>query len=317
MSRRRAVFVVTVALWSIFGGAAQAAPLPDTTPPTTPTDLRVIGSTATSVTLRWNPSTDNSGSLHYVLTDNFGQIAYPQQSHTTFTMPNPWPATTYTYTLRAADFARNHSGPAVVSHMSAPDVTPPTSPVLSVNYLAPARMSVSWTRAVDDIGWFVTHTLFVNGAPRTGDPGGATAQTLLDLTPSTLYTMVVTARDPSGNASTSNTVTATTPAQTDFTPPTAPTNLRGRADVGSCEVYLSWGQSTDNADQQGALLYRFRADGALSPPSSFVIGGGTNVGRSVLEGPVPGPTTFTVEAIDGSGNVSAPSNGLVLNVDHY
>jgi hypothetical protein len=145
--------------------------------------------------------------------------------------------------------------------------------------------------------------------------GRGTGRVLLNLTPATTYTLVVTASDPSGNTSTSNTRTVTTPTQTDFTPPTAPTELGGRADVGSCEVYLAWTQSTDNVDAQQALLYRFRINGAPSPPSSFVIGRGTNIGVSVLEGPVPGPTTFTVEAVDGSGNVSAPSSGVVLNVD--
>jgi hypothetical protein len=315
---RRGTVIVTTAVMLTFaiGGAAWALP-PDTTPPTTPTNFRVVATTATTVTLAWSPSTDNSGALSYVLTDGLNQIAYPQQSQTTWTLSAPWPNTTYTYTLRAADFAtpRNYSGPATVSHTSPPDLTPPTAPVLSVTSIAPARISVSWTRAVDAVSPFITYTFLVNGAVRTGDLGGGTGRVMLDLTPSTSYTMVVTARDPSGNTSVSNTVTATTPAQTDVTPPTAPANPRGRADIGSCEVYLSWDQSTDNVDAQNTLLYRFRVDGVLSPVSSFVIGRGTNIGVTVLEGPVPGPTTFTVEAVDGSGNVSAASNGLMLNVD--
>ena len=56
---------------------------------------------------------------------------------------------------------------------------------------------------------------------------------------------------------------------------------------------------------------------ALAPRlATLYVGGGTIIGRTVLEGPTPGPTTFTAEAVDGSGNVSAQSNGLVLNVDH-
>ena len=312
--RRSLVGATVVALSLAFGGGvAQAA---DTTPPTTPTNFRVTATTATTVTLGWSPSTDNSGSFYYYLIDNFGQVAYPQQSQTSITMSTPWPATTYTYALRAFDYARNGSGPAVLNHTTPPDTTPPSAPVLSVTYVAPARIAVSWTRAVDNVSPFVTHTLLVNGAPRTGDLGAGLGQVLLDLTPSTAYSMVVTARDPSGNTSVSNTVEVTTPAQTDFAPPTAPGNLRGRADIGGCEVYLSWDQSTDNTEAQNRLLYRFRINGTLSPRSSWVIGGGTIIGRTVLEGPTPGPTTFTAEAVDGSGNVSAQSNGLVLNVDH-
>ncbi len=63
---------------------------------------------------------------------------------------------------------------------------------------------------------------------------------------------------------------------------------------------------------RGRLLYRFRIDGQLSPVRSWVVGRGTNVGVTVLEAPAEGTHTFTVEAVDGSGNVSAPSNQLPL-----
>jgi len=315
MNVRRAVVVATMVALAV-SVAAPARAAADTTPPTTPTNFRVISSTTTTVTLGWNPSSDNSGNWYYYLTDNFFQQAYPQKTRTSWTMPTPSPNTTYVYNLRAFDFSGNGSGTVTVSHTTPPDTTPPTAPVLSLSYVASARMAVTWTKGVDAVSWFVTHTLLVDGAPRTGDLAGGTGQTLLNLTPSTTYSLVVTARDQSGNTSTSNTLVVTTPAQTDFTAPTAPTNLSGRADIGSCEVYVSWTPSTDNVDPDNRLLNRFRVNGVLAPVSSWVMGGNTNIGRTVLEGPVPGPTTFTVEAVDSAGNVSAVSNGLVLNVDH-
>jgi hypothetical protein len=123
----------------------------------------------------------------------------------------------------------------------------------------------------------------------------------------------VSARDPYGNTSLSNVLTVSTPAQTDFTAPSAPSNMRGRADIGSCEVYLSWDQSTDNADPQSRLLYRFYVNGVRSGVSSWVIGVGSNIGRTVLEAPAEGINTFTVDAVDTSGNTSAQSTPFQLN----
>src|SRR5687767_9529799 len=37
----------------------------DRTPPTAPSNLRVTGKTTSSVSLAWNPSTDNSGNFSY------------------------------------------------------------------------------------------------------------------------------------------------------------------------------------------------------------------------------------------------------------
>jgi chitodextrinase len=282
----------------------------DTTPPTTPGDFRITASTANSVTLAWNPSTDNVGVSAYFLMDNFGFVTYPQRTQTSAQISGLMPGRTYVYTIQALDAARNYSAPsAPVSYTTPPDTTPPSSPVLSLVYVAPARMAVSWTKAVDDTSWIVTHTLLVNGAIRAGDIGS----TLLNLTPSTTYTLQVTARDPYGNTSYSNILTVTTPAQTDFTPPSAPANMRGRADFGSCEVYLSWDQSTDNTDPQSRLLYRFYVNGVRSGVSSWVIGVGSNGGRTVLEAPAEGTNSFTVDAVDTSGNASAQSPPFQLN----
>ena len=58
------VAVIIVVLVSLFG-TTPALAAPDRTPPTTPTNLHTTASTANSVTLAWNPSTDNSGKVTY------------------------------------------------------------------------------------------------------------------------------------------------------------------------------------------------------------------------------------------------------------
>jgi chitinase len=61
---------------------ARGAPR-DRIPPTTPTNLRVTAVSPTSVSLAWNPSTDNSGSFFYVLSANTGALASASMVDTT------------------------------------------------------------------------------------------------------------------------------------------------------------------------------------------------------------------------------------------
>jgi chitinase len=312
--RIRGAVVAAIAIsLALPSGAARAYQVAaDTTPPTAPSNLRVTASTNTSVTLAWDAASDDSGTFSYVLTNNFFYLSYPHRSVTSITITSLSPSTAYVFTLRAFDAAQNYSAPATVSHTTPPDTTPPTAPVLSQGYVLPARAQVAWTRAVDSSP-FVSYTLYTDGVARAGDLGSGLGRVLLDLTPATSYSLQVSARDPYGNTSWSNIVTLTTPVRTDFTAPSAPTDFRGRADVGSCEVYVSWIASTDDVDAHARLLYRYRIDGVLSPIGSWMVGRTSNVGANVLEAPEEGTHVFTVEAVDGSGNVSPPSNAISLN----
>ncbi len=90
----------------------------------------------------------------------------------------------------------------------------------------PVRVAVAWTRSVDDVGSQVWYTLLVNGVDYGADQIGYQSALVLDRTPSTTYNLQVTVRDYFGNTNRSNVVTVTTPAATETTPPTTPTNLR-------------------------------------------------------------------------------------------
>ncbi|WP_203909496.1 hypothetical protein [Rhizocola hellebori] len=120
----------------------------------------------------------------------------------------------------------------------------------------------------------------------------------------------------------------------DTTPPTTPGNFRLTAatatsvtlawnpstdNVGVTAHFLTdnfglgWDPSTDNTDAQSRLLYRFYVNGVRSGVSSWVIGVTSNVGRTVLEAPAEGINSFTVDAVDTSGNASAQSEPFQLN----
>jgi hypothetical protein len=111
-----------------FGASTAGAARRDRTPPTTPTNLWVIATTDTTVTLAWNPSTDNSGNFSYRVTGrgiNEFTTAVPQ-TQTTLTFRWLWPERTYSYFVYAVDAAGNRSGNSnTVTHTVPADTTPP------------------------------------------------------------------------------------------------------------------------------------------------------------------------------------------------
>jgi hypothetical protein len=92
-----------------------------------------------------------------------------------------------------------------------------------------------------------------------------------------------------------------TPAVVDTQPPTAPTHLSATAPT-SNQVSLAWTASTDNVSVAGYDVLR----------NGSVIG--TTPSPSYLDNGVSPSTTYTytVEAYDAAGNISAPSNAATV-----
>jgi chitinase len=279
----------------------------DSTPPTAPTDLRVTATTRTSVSLAWNPSTDNSGAFSYVVRQDNLSLTVPQ-TQTTYTLTWLSPGRTYTFYVYAVDRALNTSGNSnTVTATTLPDVTPPSASVLSVPNVSPSQIWLSWTESFDDLppsaSW-VSYTVLVDGEPATNlNWINHRDASLRHLPPSTTYSIKVTARDSSGNTTDSNVVSVTTLASADTVPPSAPTNLRIDFEQGCAEVWLAWDQSTDDVDAQWAIEYEIYVNGVLSPLAVE-----TGVGRSFQYGTMNGLNSFVVKAVDRSGNTSAASN---------
>jgi hypothetical protein len=312
--------IVAVTLVLGTSAASAAAPGPkkpppspagDSTPPTTPTDLRVTATTRTSITLAWNASTDNSGVFSYVVKqDNLSLTV--NQTQTSYTLTWLSPGRTYTFYVYAVDRALNTSGTSnTVVATTLPDVTPPTAPVLSVPNVSPSQVWLSWTESTDDIPYSTPgYTVYVNGAPATGlNWINHREASLRHLAPSTAYTFKVAARDGGGNVTDSNTVSVTTLPSTDTVPPSAPRNLRIDIDQGCAEVWLAWDQSTDDVDPQSSIEYEVYVNGGLSP-----LGVDTGVGRSFVYGTNHGLNSFVVKAVDRSGNTSAASNTVTAEL---
>lgn len=82
----------------------------DTQAPTAPTNLRVTGTTSSSVSLAWNASTDNVGVASYEITQNAAVVG--SNASTSFTVSGLSPSTSYTFAVRARDAAGNLSSPS-------------------------------------------------------------------------------------------------------------------------------------------------------------------------------------------------------------
>jgi chitodextrinase len=289
-----------------FEGIVAASPAPgDRIPPTTPTNLRVSGVTAFSVTLAWNPSTDNSGNFSYRVRHSWGFEVTVPKSQTSFTWTsNLESGNTYSFLVYAVDSAGNRSRTSNSVTVNLPrDSNPPTAPVLNVVDVGPTHVTLSWS-STDD-GPYIFYSVFKNGVPVTQGLSSTSGIVYL-LEPETAYTFTATARDNGINWSpTSEELVVTTEPTNpnDITGPTTPENLRA-SDAYDGEINVRWDLSTDDLDPQWIIRYDVYLNGVLSD---------ITVGRrrSILYGN-NGLNTVSVIAIDTAGNESEAATTTVF-----
>lgn len=287
----------------------------DRTPPTTPTNLRVTATTPYSISLAWNPSSDNSRRFSYAIQASHGPRLVADHPTTTYKLDfGLSPGQTYSFFVYAFDRAGNRSGNSNTVTATTPlDTTPPTAPVLSLVDVEPTQVALRWTASTDDTRE-VGYTIFKNGSPAPAtdlQPSGSGSASVIvrNLTPSTTYSFTVQASDRSSNTSPhSNAVTVTTESTGgDASPPTAPANLTLGSESQGCEAWLSWSASTDNADPPLAIRYEVYVNGVPAQESST-----TGYTRTVAYARLNGTNSFVVRAFDRAGNQSGPSNTVTL-----
>ena len=304
---RRHVFaaVVLVLAATVVVGAASAARGGGGGGPSTPTNLRITATTDYSISLAWDASR-GSGDWWYCVQRPPAGCIRVNPPQTSITITNLMPDTTFTYVVYAINSRGHRSGDSnSVTYTTPPDVTPPApAPQLSQTYLRPTRIGVSWTASTDNTSQ-VWYTLYHNGEPQIWDVIGLRSYTLFNLEQGTTHEFKVVARDRYFNLAESNVISVTTPTSTDTTPPTAPTNLTGQ--LIENEAWISWTQSTDDTDPPSDILYDTYVDDQRT--ADGILGGGSTVAYCQTFG----LATFTVRAVDSSGNVSEPSNGLTFN----
>jgi len=280
-----------------------AAPPRDRQRPTTPTNLHVTGVTAYSVSLAWNPSSDNSGQVRYHIccADVNSQWVEGPASAAVYNA-GIRPSRSFTLRIYAVDPAGNYSHPSNdVTFTTPADTTPPTTPLVSVTGAGPTHLALHFSSEDEGPVWYTT---FLNGSPVINASASDSVVIPL-LEPETSYTVAVRARDFANNQSaTSEPVTATTPAPNpdDVTPPTTPSLVGGPVDT--CEVSLDWTESTDDFDPQFVIEYEVYVNGEIDHSLAL------RFTRTSVYATRDGVNTFAVAAVDSAGNRSELSNEL-------
>lgn len=301
---------LVLALTMILGSFTAQAALKDKTKPTTPGNFRITAKTAYTVTVAWNPSSDNSGNFSYHLSGAYhvtpAVLPKTAKSHTFTAL---FPGNEYWFFIYAKDAAGNVSGQANVSTRLPRDTTPPsTAPIVSFDEVGANYAKISWKPAQDD-GPHLSTQFYLNGAFFGGVGRGITNATLRFLQPATTYSLSLRAVDFGNNAGPfSNPVALTTPPANpnDTTPPTTPTNMGadGTGD-GSTETHIRWTQSTDDFDAPSNIRYDVYVNGVWS--DVFFGSGGPSIvyvefGQNLIE----------VFATDTAGNTSEPATTTIF-----
>jgi chitinase len=298
--------VGSLVLTMLSGSSVLSAQLRDRIPPTAPTNLVVTATTEHSVSLTWNPSTDNSGRFSYIICCA-GTTVTVSQTTTSHTLEGLQSGKTYTFRVYAKDAAGNlskSSNPVTITLPGA--LAAPTKPVVGVLDVGPTHASINWS-STDD-GSTIWYTIYIDGEPvstMNSKSGTFTCAAVLvptgctPLDQETTYTFTIRARDVDGNLSPlSDPVFVTTdPADpNDHTPPTQPVNVTAEADGG--HVIVRWDPSTDDLALQTLIRYNVYVNGELR---AVVIG----TAGAEVEGDV-GVNNISVVAVDTADNESAP-----------
>lgn len=275
----------------------------DRTPPTPPRNLTVTGTEPYGVSLRWSPSSDNSGQFSYLICCANVSDEMVDRSVTSHTYRNGLEAgRPFSLRVYAVDAAGNFSAPSnSVSGVLPADTVPPTRPEVAISQVGSTYVMLDWQS--QDNGPHVWYTVYRDGNPFIRS-SSATSGTAVLLEPVTSYSFTVKAGDFAGNSSPLSEPLAVTTAPinpADRMPPTVPGNLRASRPFEDGETRLTWNQSVDDFDPQSVIRYDIRINGVLD---SVVVG----AGRQIVYLTEPGTNTITVTAQDSAGNVSAPAS---------
>ncbi|WP_130779961.1 glycoside hydrolase family 48 protein [Cellulomonas biazotea] len=280
---------------------------PDTTAPSVPTGLQAGAVTSTEATISWTASTDDTRVAGYDVyrgTTKVGTVS----TGTSFTDTGLTASTAYSYTVRAFDAAGNVSAASsalsVTTKATPSDTTAPSVPTITSSSSTVNSVTLGWSASTDNTGGsgLAGYDVY-RGNTRVGQTTGLTF-TDTGLTASTAYSYTVRARDVAGNVSAASTaVSVTTKADTvvDTIAPSVPAGLVATT-VGETSVTLTWNASTDTGGSglAGYDVYRGTTKVGSSTTATYTDSGLTAATAY----------SYTVQAKDNAGNVSAASSAL-------
>ncbi|QIK74287.1 DNRLRE domain-containing protein [Nocardioides piscis] len=273
---------------------------PDTTPPTTPGGLSATPDGENEIDLAWQPATDDVLLDHYVVYRDGEAYDEVPASETTYRDVVVGAGQTWHYRVSAVDHVGNESPLSEQVQATTVDIRAPEAVEGPMALATSARTAlVTWEGGDDNvaIAGFVVHRDGVAIAEV-----GPDERHYVDsgLEPGTTYVYSLSAFDAAGNASVAGSATAppiTTPQSSDdTTPPARPENLDVTALSGS-SVRLVWDPATDDVEVASYTVFRDGEPAFTSTSTSFEVTGLSS----------PSTQTWTVDAVDTSGNHSAMS----------
>jgi len=274
----------------------------DTTAPSVPAGLAATPGDA-QVALSWTASTDNVAVTGYKVYRGGVLVASPATPYYVDTgLTN---GTAYSYKVAAVDGSGNasaQSGAVSATPVAAvvPDTTAPSAPGSLVGTPGTGSASLTWTASTDNVG--VTGYKVYRGGVLVGSPVGP-SYTDTGLTNGTAYLYTVKATDAAGNLSAASNQVSVTPGDTQA--PTVPTNLALVKNAANHSITFSWSASTDNIAVTKYRVYRKVNTGAYT-----MIAQPTGTSYADIDLSNGRTYTYTVEALDAAGNVSAQAPAI-------
>jgi len=288
------------------GGGGGGGTFPDTQAPTVPGGFVKTAGTETSLTVGWQPSTDDVALSGYDLFRN--GAAAGTTTGLSFTFTGLSCGTSYSFAVDAFDSSGNRSATTSVTASTSACPPPPPPPPPPNDTTAPSTpanaritsttatsLRLAWNAATDNVG-VAGYATYRNGTS-VGTPTG-TNYTFNGLTCGTSYTLAVDAVDAAGNRSGKASVTASTSAcpSSDTLAPTTPgTPVVTGSTVDT--ISIGWSASIDDTAVTGYGMYRDALSVGTSAGTAFTYTG-LACGTSY---------TLSVDAFDAAGNRSAKS----------
>lgn len=278
----------------------------DTEAPKTDKSLTAT-SDANSVTLKWNPATDNvteAGDIRYQVTmreiaDNGTEKQIEREiSETTTTFTRLDSGTLYYFKVNAVDKAGNSSTYGILRVKTKDTEAPKTDNSLTATS-EEKSVTLKWNPATDNVTTagkirYEISRLVSGQWRKVGEVTGKSSYEVTGLVSSTQFSFKVDAIDEADNRLSYNTVTVMTK---DGVPPVTSNSLTATADANS--VTLKWAQAKDDVTDSNKIRYEIyrRTSGdwsyvkTVTGTSSTVTGLSTNT-----------QYFFRVDALDEAGN---------------
>jgi len=212
----------TAAPSEVIPGSSLMSQLTDTQSPTAPGNLASSGITTNSFTLSWAASTDNVSVTGYDVYQDNVKINPSNVATTSYNVTGLLPSTTYSYYVKAKDAAGNISANSNSLNVTtaAADIIPPTAPTnLFSSIIAQTSFRLNWTASTDNTG-VTGYNVYKDDVKVNASLITTTTYNVTGLSPATLCTMTVKAKDATGNESAASlplvvtTLTATAPIET-------------------------------------------------------------------------------------------------------